>query len=235
MMNAKSYWMCTVVAAALVVGCVVPLDDADPSDEPSEADSSGEPSSIQSATPALTGKYISVSEVLADARPGRTTHVNGNLLLDSKMTMSGVDLRVSGSIVAPEGAELEGLDGAKLTAQGDIVVGRLIGGSGGMSLIATGDIYVSGDSIGAVNYQTTGKVTVSGMFVGGQKVVGSTVYGAAGGATVTASALYVTGGDFVGRNYLVHATVTPPNTAGARIYANLFITQGSFIGRDKIE
>ncbi|HYO54891.1 hypothetical protein [Archangium sp.] len=236
MMNTKVRWMCAVVCA-LVVGCGGPEMDI-----ASQTDGSD---SLQTGTLAL-GVPTTVDEVLARATPGQPFHVNGDMMLGAKTTLNGVDIRVSGSIRAPAGAELEGLNGASLTARGSISMGRLIGGPGGIKVSAMGDfnrsggmgvmndLNFSGDVIGNVYLNCSGNVNVGGMFVGGQKVDGYTIIGGAGGATVYATTLHVYGGDFVGRNYLYKAQVTPPNTAGARIYANVDTHGHDFIGRDKI-
>ncbi len=236
MMSTKVRWMCAVVCA-LVVGCGGPEMDI--------ADRTGEADSSQTRTLARGG-YTTADEVLAMATPGQPFHVYGDLVLGEKTTLDGVDIRVSGFIHAPEGAELVGLNGASLIARRSISLGQLIGGPGGIKVIAMDDSHASGemgvmndlnfsgDVIGNVYLSCSGNVNVGGMFVGGQKVDGYTIIGDPGGATVYATTLHVYGGDFVGRNYLYKAKVTPPNTEGAHIYASVNTHGHAFIGRDKI-
>ncbi len=188
-----------------------------------------------SAAPAGQRPQVLASEVLANAKPGETIDVNGDMVLDSATTLDGVTLRVSGSIIAPEGATLEGVNGASLTAEGDISVGELIGGPGGLTVSTPGSVHVAGDFIGQIHLETGGTLEIGGMFVGGQKVEGNAITGGAGGAVIDAQGgMHVYGGDFVGRNLLIDAQVEPTNTNGTYIVGDVTIHNGDFVGRDEI-
>jgi hypothetical protein len=188
-----------------------------------------------SAAPAGQRPQVLASEVLANAKPGETIYVDGDLVLGPETKLDGVTIRVSGSIIAPEGATLEGINGASITAEGDISVGELIGGPGGLTVSTPGSVHVAGDFIGQITLEAGGTLEIGGMFVGGQKVVGNTIIGGGGGAVIDAKGgMHVYGGDFVGRNLLIDAQAAPNNTNGTYIAGDVTIHNGDFVGRDEI-